>query len=254
MKKMIALSALLGVMQISFAQIRTGKTVPNASSQSELTSKEKNFYPPRMTAMQRKAISSPEAGLLVYQTDGTSGLYLYKESSWVYVINPGTSTGSVTPGGNGSTSMTGNTNTGNEPSPVGKTSGTTAVPVMQPYAVITYAIAVSGTYPSFAGSDPYLGEITMFPYLNGKVPNGYKVCNGSMLSISQFTPLFSLLGTTYGGDGVATFQLPDLRGRIPMGAGQLDGAGTNYSVGSKGGATTVTLTKSNMPNHNITYN
>jgi len=66
--------------------------------------------------------------------------------------------------------------------------------------------------------DPYLGEIRLFPYVY--VPAGWAACDGSLLQINQYTALFSLLGTTFGGDGQTTFALPDLRSKVPLPPGQ----------------------------------
>ncbi len=92
----------------------------------------------------------------------------------------------------------------------------------------------------------YLGSIALVAF--DFPPNGWATCDGQLLSISQNTALFSLLGTTYGGDGITTFALPDLRGRMPVGQGQ--GPGTSsYSMGQRGGTETETLTISQIPQH-----
>jgi microcystin-dependent protein len=80
-------------------------------------------------------------------------------------------------------------------------------------------------------------------------PKNWAYCAGQLLSIAQNTALFSLLGTTYGGDGRVTFGLPDLRGRMPIGTGQLAG-GENYVLGEVGGNANTTLLISNIPSHN----
>jgi microcystin-dependent protein len=80
-------------------------------------------------------------------------------------------------------------------------------------------------------------------------PKNWAYCAGQLLSIAQNTALFSLLGTTYGGDGRVTFGLPDLRGRLPIGTGQLAG-GENYQLGEMSGKPTTTLTIANLPSHN----
>ena len=95
--------------------------------------------------------------------------------------------------------------------------------------------------------DPFLAEIRMFA--GNFAPNGWFTCDGQLLPISQYTALFSLLGTTYGGNGTTTFQLPDLRGRAPIHVGQGPGLGA-YSLGQNGGVETVTLTANQMPAHN----
>lgn len=98
-----------------------------------------------------------------------------------------------------------------------------------------------------AGAQPYIGEIRYFA--GSFAPRGWAFCEGQLLQVSQFDALFSLLGTTYGGDGRTTFALPDMRGRIPIHVGQ--GAGLpNYRQGSQGGRENVTMTTANMPNHN----
>lgn len=95
-------------------------------------------------------------------------------------------------------------------------------------------------------SDPYLGEITLFPY--NFAPRGYAFCDGQILPINQNTALFSLLGTTYGGNGITTFALPDLRGRVPLESGQGPGL-SNIDLGETGGAEAATLTQSQLPAH-----
>ena len=92
--------------------------------------------------------------------------------------------------------------------------------------------------------DPFIGEIIMFG--GNFAPRGWALCNGQLLSISQNSALFSILGTTYGGDGRTTFGLPDLRGRVSMHPGTGPGLSPR-SLGQKGGAETETLTTSNMP-------
>jgi microcystin-dependent protein len=93
-------------------------------------------------------------------------------------------------------------------------------------------------------SEPFLGMIIIVPY--NFAPRGWAFCNGQILSISQNTALFSLLGTTFGGNGQTTFALPDLRGRFPNSAGQGPGL-SNYSLGQMGGTESVTLTNGNLP-------
>ena len=82
-------------------------------------------------------------------------------------------------------------------------------------------------------------------------PRGWAFCDGTLLAISQNTSLFSILGTTYGGDGRTTFALPDLRGRIPMHQGTGPGLST-YRLGQKGGRENVTLNINQLPSHNHT--
>ena len=97
---------------------------------------------------------------------------------------------------------------------------------------------------------PYVGEVRLFPY--NFAPNGWLDCDGSLLSIADYETLYALLGTTYGGDGVNTFALPDFRGRVPIHQGTGLGLGT-YVIGQKAGSESVTLTSAQMPAHNHVY-
>jgi microcystin-dependent protein len=95
-------------------------------------------------------------------------------------------------------------------------------------------------------SEPFLGEIRMFGF--NFAPVGWALCHGQLLPISENTALFSLLGTTYGGDGMTTFALPNLQSRVPVHQGQ--GAGLSaYVAGQAGGTETVTLAVTQMPGH-----
>jgi microcystin-dependent protein len=98
-------------------------------------------------------------------------------------------------------------------------------------------------------TEPFLGELRLMPYTFA--PQGWAFCNGQILSIAQNTALFSLLGTTYGGDGRSTFALPDLRGRVPISAGQGPGL-SNYTLGEVSGTETVTLDTTQLPAHRHT--
>ncbi|WP_312939718.1 phage tail protein [Stutzerimonas balearica] len=94
--------------------------------------------------------------------------------------------------------------------------------------------------------EPFIGEIKMFG--GSFAPRGYAFCMGQVLPISQNTALFSLLGTTYGGNGQTTFALPDLRGRAPV--GQFQGPGLSpVGLGEVGGVENITLNQSQMPIH-----
>ncbi len=95
-------------------------------------------------------------------------------------------------------------------------------------------------------ADPFLGEIKLVPY--NFAPLGWAFCHGQLLAISQNTALFSLLGTTYGGNGQTTFALPDLRGRAVVHTGQGPGL-SPYDLGEMSGVENVTLTTSEMPAH-----
>jgi microcystin-dependent protein len=98
-------------------------------------------------------------------------------------------------------------------------------------------------------ADPFVAEMRFFGF--GFAPSGWAQCNGQILSISQNTALFSLVGTTYGGNGTTTFALPNLQGAVPMAWGQGPGLSIR-DLGEVGGAASVTLLQSEMPNHSHT--
>src|SRR5436309_282539 len=100
-------------------------------------------------------------------------------------------------------------------------------------------------------TDPFLAEIRMFG--GNFAPTGWALCNGQLMSISQNTALFALLGTTYGGDGRVTFGLPNLMGTAPMQQGQGPGLSDRW-LGETGGVPYVTLLTSEMATHNHTVN
>lgn len=96
-------------------------------------------------------------------------------------------------------------------------------------------------------SEPFLGQLMLVPY--NFAPKGWAFCAGQVMSIAQNSALFSLLGTTYGGDGITTFALPDLRGRVPLSSGQGPGL-SPYQLGQTGGSESVTLLITEIPAHN----
>ena len=95
--------------------------------------------------------------------------------------------------------------------------------------------------------DPFIGQIIMF--VGNFAPRGWALCEGQLLPIAQYTALFSLIGTIYGGDGRTTFALPDLRGRVPVSQGRGPGL-SDYNIGSRGGTEQVTLSITQIPSHN----
>jgi microcystin-dependent protein len=97
--------------------------------------------------------------------------------------------------------------------------------------------------------DPFVAEIRIFPF--NFAPKGWAWCDGQLLPLSQNTALFSLLGTTYGGNGKSNFALPDLQGRAPMHPGQGPGLSL-HDLGETGGSETVSLLESEIPSHSHT--
>jgi microcystin-dependent protein len=95
--------------------------------------------------------------------------------------------------------------------------------------------------------NPFIGAIVLF--CGNFAPRGWALCNGQLLSISQWSALFAILGTTYGGNGTTNFALPNLQGRVPIHPGQGQGL-SPYTLGQTGGVETATLSINNLPQHN----
>lgn len=122
---------------------------------------------------------------------------------------------------------------------------------IQPYVAMNFIIANEGVFPNPAGpgvtdDDPFLGEIRIFA--SALIPSNWTSCNGQILAIASNQPLFKLIGNIYGGDGQTTFALPDLRGRLTLGAGQAPSL-SKYKLGQSGGIEAVTLSINQMPQH-----
>jgi len=118
------------------------------------------------------------------------------------------------------------------------------------YLLIIIAIII-GSFPSVAsaGQTPFIGEIRFVGF--NFAPRGWAKCDGQLLSVSSNEALFSIVGTTYGGDGRTTFGLPDMRGRTPVHQGSGPGLST-YRLGQKSGTEKITLTTNQLPSHSHT--
>ena len=129
----------------------------------------------------------------------------------------------------------------------GSTGEGQALDLRQPFGTTNYVIATEGVYPSRSlSTDPLLGSVAMFA--GNFAPSGWAFCNGQLLPISGNESLFSILGTTYGGDGQTSFALPDLRGRVPIGIG--DGPGLEpIRLGQQLGSETTTLPSTPAHSH-----
>jgi len=112
--------------------------------------------------------------------------------------------------------------------------------------ILLTAAFCAGTARDSRAQEAFLGEIRMFA--GNFPPRGWAFCQGQILQINQNTALFSILGTTYGGNGTTTFALPDLQGRVPMGPGLGPGL-TPRTLGESGGQEMITLSQSNLPAH-----
>jgi microcystin-dependent protein len=135
----------------------------------------------------------------------------------------------------------------------GVTGGGLPIDNMQPSTALHYIIATAGIFPSQGGggslTEPMLGQMALFA--GNFEPSGWKFADGQLLSISQNTALFSILGTTYGGNGISTFGLPDLRGRDIIGMGQGPGL-PNYVLGEVDGTESISLLTANLAPHDHT--
>ena len=129
---------------------------------------------------------------------------------------------------------------------MGYTGGGQVIDNRQPSLVLNYCIATDGIYPMRSSVEPFVGEIELFGF--SFVPRNYAACNGQLMNIYDYSALYSLLGNQFGGDGRTTFAVPDLRGRVAIGQGQGTGL-SNYSLGQKVGAETITITTNNLPSH-----
>jgi len=118
---------------------------------------------------------------------------------------------------------------------------------------LVMSMSLFSAQPAVAGAEPYLGELMLVGY--NFCPRGWTDANGQLLPISQYSALFSLYGTTFGGDGRTTFALPDLRGRAPIhfGDGSTTGLG-QYRLGERSGSESLTITTDNMPSHSHALN
>ena len=214
-------TAFLFSLQVS-AQTGIGTTSPHASAKFEVFSENKGFLPPRMTATQRGNIPSPAAGLMVYQTDGTSGLYYYNGSAWIYIINSTTNVVSVVNGGTGTTTSTG---TG---SVVLNTSPTLTTPTLG--VASGTSLALTGTTVSNSTST---GALT--------VAGGAGI--GGALNASSVT------ATNFIGSGS---QLTDVATKV-TGSWNVPNGTNNFTIGLSPG-TYIIWVNGNIPNGIITYN
>jgi microcystin-dependent protein len=233
--------------------IGMGTTSPDSHAVLDISSTTKGVLFPRLTAAEQTtlagSLSAAERGMMV--TDSVTGhLVVWTGSAWetpaagiTYTagtplviktnnlqINPGTNSGDLlTWDGDNWVNM----------QPAVQHFSVT-VDNHQPYVVVNYVIGLFGIFPSQSdATEPYLGEIYMMGC--NFAPTGFAFCNGQLLAISQYTALFQLLGTTYGGDGQTTFALPNLQSRVPIHIGS--NGTSNYVLGQQGGSETMTFSR-----------
>lgn len=238
------------------AQIGIGTNTPNSHALVDISSTQKGVLLPRLNTAQQAVLigllTPAQTGMLIL--DSVSGKIVYWTGSAVtgwkdlstltvtassplsissinnIAINPGTSTGDlITWDGINWVNMQPATQHFN-----------ITVDNRQPTLTLNYCIALQGIFPSRTGLEPFLSEIELFSF--NFPPKGWTECNGQLLPINQNTALFSLMGTTYGGNGITNFALPNLRGRVAMHYGNGPGL-SNYDIGQTGGTEQNTITR-----------
>jgi microcystin-dependent protein len=171
----------------------------------------------------------------------TASAPLVLEANDVIGLNPATSDGAVIAWNSGSgTWINQNLITSN-------TGGNQSFSIRNPYQSVNCIIALFGVFPSRSQIEPFIGQISWFS--GNFAPRSWALCDGQLLAINSNTALFAIIGTTYGGDGRTTMALPDMRGRVPLHAGNGPGL-SDVRLGDKGGAEIRTLSIGEMPSHN----
>jgi microcystin-dependent protein len=248
---LLALLSFGPCLQSLKAQVGIGTSTPDVNAMLDVTSTTKGILLPRLTTAQQNTLASTlnngQRGMMVIDantgkpiiwTGGawndvsgvtvTASLPLLISSINTISINPGTASGDLI-------SWDG-TNWVNKQPAVQHFN--INADNRQPFLAVNYCIGTQGIFPSRSAAEPFVGEIDLFSFQFA--PKGFAQCNGQLMSISQNTALFSLLGTQYGGNGTTNFALPDLRGRVSIHTGS-NGI-SSYSIGQTGGAETNTIT------------
>jgi microcystin-dependent protein len=249
MKNIILFAAILLICS-TFSQaqvaINSDGSGPNASAMLDVKSGNKGILIPRMTSTERGLIAGPATGLLVYQTNTPAGYYYFNGTSWKQMIDAASSGSNPV---SGSLLSFDGTNWVSKNILVNPAGLSQPVSIRNPYLCLNYCISLYGIFPQQSGIDPFIGEIELFAF--AFIPNGWALCNGQLISIAENSALFALIGTTYGGDGVTTFALPDLRGRTPIGQGQGPGL-YSQTVGNFAGSEFITISPQQLPAHTHT--
>ncbi len=249
--KTTILTTLLVILSLGlFAQvgINSDNSAPNTSAMLDVKSTTQGMLAPRMTLNQRDSIANASTGLLIYQTDEEAGFYSYSGIAW-QKVSPSTYENVM---GTNDQVLAHNSTTWVAQTPsTGSTGSGQSIENRQPSLGIRYLICVDGDYPTAGStpSSPFMGQITLFAGTSD--PGGWISCEGQLLSISAYSSLYTILSTTYGGDGITTFGLPDLSGRIPIGQGTGFGL-SSVSTGEKLGTENNSLSESQLAGHNHT--
>ena len=235
----------------ALSQVAIGTSPPAGNAMLDINSTTKGLLIPRLSAGQLASLASSltasETGMLV--TDAATGKVVgWNGTTWTDIanlsattplavsstnqlaFNPGTQAGDLI-------TWDGNNWVNTQPA---IQHFSIQVENRQPFLAVNYCIALLGIFPARNDGTPFVSQIQIFPY--NFAPNGWAFCDGQILSISQNTALFSLIGTFYGGNGTSNFALPDLRGRVPVNVGQGPGL-SPYVQGQTGGTESSTITK-----------
>ena len=223
--------------------VNTSGNPPAASAMLDVTSITKGMLVPRMTSLQRRGISTPAQGLMVYQTDSATGLYSFNGTIWKHLVDAVPT--QTNPSNNSLLTFDG-TNWVAKNLFIGNSGSNQPVSIIQPYLCMNYCIALVGVYPARNSANPFIGEVELYGF--NFPPKDFATCDGQVMSINNNQALFSLLGTWYGGDGQTTFRLPDLRGRVAIHQGQGPGL-SPYNIGQVGGSEAIYLTVPQLPAH-----
>jgi len=239
--------AISGLQSVS-AQTGIGTTTPDPQAILDITSTQKGLLLPRLNPTQQATLAltltNAQTGMLV--RDSTSGKILcWADTTWkdasgigltvsnplsistldTIALNPGTGSGDlITWDGNNWINM----------QPATQHFSITA-DNRQPFLTLNYCIALVGVFPSQNSSEPFLSEIEIYGF--SFPPKGFAFCNGQLLPINQNAALFALIGTFYGGNGITTFALPNLQGRVAM------HMSTGFPIGQTGGSESITITR-----------
>ena len=249
----LTLCMALRITGYSQQNVGIGTTTPNNNAMLEIESTTQGVLLPRLTTAQQTTLAgmltTAETGMQV--TDATTGKLVYWGGGGWLTYTPGNALSAQSPLSVSTNNVS--LNAGTQVGDLITWDGANWVNMQpatehfsftvdnrQPYLALNYCIATVGIFPSRSDAEPFVSEIELFAF--NFAPNGWAFCNGQILAISSNTALFSLLGTTYGGNGISNFGLPDLRGRAPMMFGQGPGL-SNFSLGQTGGTESNTISQ-----------